>query len=480
MVFSEPAFLFYFLPVVIALYGLFGWRTRIWFFVGSGIAFFSAAGMTSLLLIILLICVSFLFGRLFDSRLISSSPFLSRVILPIGITFCFVPLIIFKYAGFLITEFEKFTHFEVGYETNFILPLAISFYTFQCASYLIESHSSVSTKVNHSPPSFTIFAAYILFFPQLIAGPIVRLEDVYSQLLKEENLSWLDFRAGAHRFSLGLSKKVLIGDNAGRLVGAVMSSPEPLLTSVDVFVLLFGVTVQIYFDFSGYSDMAIGLARIFGVRLNENFRRPYSATSVTDFWRRWHISLSTWFRDYLYVPLGGNRRSNRRTWLNLAIVFTVTGLWHGAAWTFLLWGWFHGIALVLERIGGRRRRRPCRRSDDFLGRARTLIVVMFGWLIFFAGSLEQFVVWVFRLFPTSLSSFGLSPLVWLEVDIFSVGALSIGSFLVVFSGKVSLGERLERFGNSVRGFDVAISAMLVLSCLRVLSSSFTPFIYFQF
>ena len=280
----------------------------------------------------------------------------------------------FKYANFFVGGFVE------GW-VEIALPIGISFYTFQALSYLIDV-SRGSAEVQRNPLDFGL---YIALFPQLIAGPIVRYRDIAEQLVRRR--VGLDlFASGVQRFVIGLTKKVIVADWAARAADGLFGAPVDELGFVAAWVGLAAYTVQIYFDFSGYSDMAIGLGRMFGFRLLENFRWPYISRSITEFWRRWHISLSSWFRDYLYIPLGGNRRGAFATYRNLVVVFLLCGLWHGAAWTFVAWGAYHGLFLVLERrgLGG-----LLDAAWAPLRHAYVVLVVMFGWLLFRADNLEH-------------------------------------------------------------------------------------------
>ncbi|MEO0652607.1 MAG: MBOAT family protein [Planctomycetota bacterium] len=280
----------------------------------------------------------------------------------------------FKYANFFVGGF-------VDGWVEIALPIGISFYTFQALSYLLDV-SRGNAEVQNNPLDFGL---YIALFPQLIAGPIVRYRDIAEQL-RERRASIELFASGVHRFVLGLTKKVIVADWAAQAADGLFGVPTSELSPTAAWLGLAAYTIQIYFDFSGYSDMAIGLGRMFGFRLLENFRWPYISRSITEFWRRWHISLSSWFRDYLYIPLGGNRRGVLNTYRNLVLVFLLCGLWHGAAWTFVAWGAYHGLFLVLERrgLGGILDRAPVA-----LRHAYVVVVVMFGWLLFRADSLAH-------------------------------------------------------------------------------------------
>jgi alginate O-acetyltransferase complex protein AlgI len=360
---------------------------------------------------------------------------------------------------------------------NLVLPIAISFYTFQCVSYLVD----VAHREIEELPSLTNFAAYIVFFPQLIAGPIVRYKDVENNLLSVPQDRFNSFSFGVSRFFWGLGKKILIADQIGVIADRVFALPDNRLSFAVAWIGVIAYALQIYFDFSGYSDMAIGLAQIFGFRFKENFNRPYSSDSITDFWRRWHISLSTWFRDYVYIPLGGNRGSKRsRTYLNLLIVFTLTGFWHGAQWTFLAWGLFHGFFLILERLVRGRGRQNVFLGVSILKRVLVFTVVCFGWALFRSSSLSQagsFFAVMVR--PTSWTI----PVVIEEVLTNQrITWMLIGVTVLLIPKHVQFGLLISssrtRLGHAIR---LVVTLFIApLSCVYALTNTFSPFLYFQF
>src|SRR5260221_554523 len=292
-------------------------------------------------------------------------------------------LALFKYANFTVANVNTLapvlaiTPFALA---TIPLPLGISFFTFHAISYVVDVYKRNADAERNIPR----FALYILLFPQLIAGPIIRWRDIAAQLpTREQRVA--DFAYGARRFVLGLGKKVLIANTLGRAADAIFGLPAGELSTPLAWLGLFCYTLQIYFDFSGYSDMAIGLMRMFGFRILENFNYPYVSRSIREFWRRWHISLSTWFRDSLYIPLGGNQRGERRAYANLVIVFLLCGLWHGASWPFVLWGGWHGAFLVAERAG---LDRVLRRIGGFT-HVYALLAVMGGWVLFRCDTLTK-------------------------------------------------------------------------------------------
>ncbi len=346
-----------------------------------------------------------------------------------------------------------------------ILPIGISFFTFQSMSYTFDVAAGRIEAID-DPLRLLL---YVSLFPQLIAGPIVRARDIREELANRF-VGLEQLTEGFSRFSWGLAKKMLIADAVAPLVNSAYAA-EPTMASA--WIAAVGYAVQIYFDFSGYSDMAIGLGKMLGFTFPENFDRPYAASTITDFWRRWHITLSTWFRDYLYIPLGGNRGSNLATYRNLVIVFLITGFWHGAAWTFVIWGIWHGVALLVERRAGIR----AHHTHPLL-RVWSGLVVLGGWILFrspdlgTAASILQAAVTPSLEVPASVAE-AFTPL--------AAAALVGGAVISVLPGRfrpVDLLPIRSRKGEMVR---LALyGAALPLVALRVLSDAYTPFLYFQF
>ena len=385
-------------------------------------------------------------------------------------------LAFFKYANFFVTEVNAWLtmtgHNNVQW-TTVALPVGISFFTFQKISYIVDVYRK------HTRPlaNFIDFALYVAMFPQLVAGPIVRFKDIWDQLrLRSE--SWENVYAGALRFCWGLAKKVLIADACGQVADVAFGMGTAVLDTKTAWLGALAYTFQIYFDFSAYSDMAIGLARIFGFHLLENFNRPYAATCITDFWHRWHISLSRWFRDYLYLPLGGNRKAPWRTYLNLLIVFTLCGLWHGANWTFICWGLYHGFFLIFERATGLRRAAAGRWG--WIGRPATFLIVVFGWVLFRAESL---------LHATGYARAMLIPLdAPLTVELYAVLHYRNIAFLTLAAVATLSAPFLpqwERLLLTRGAWQTALGLVLILLVLPycaafVMAGSGNPFIYYRF
>ena len=393
MVFTEPEFLFFFLPVLMGLSFVLNLPGRLFkrtfpaqtaqnYVLLAFSLLFYAYGETFYILVMLFsIVANYVFGLAIERYRERAG---ARYAIACSIVFNLGLLSVFKYGNFLIDNINVVLNsFGAPLFQNdpIHLPLGISFFTFQAMSYTLD----VYRKDAVAQRSLASIALYISLFPQLIAGPIVRYHDVRQQLSDRYVSSDL-FASGVRRFLIGLGKKVIIANAMALPADALFDSPANELTFHSAWLATACYSLQIYFDFSGYSDMAIGLGRMFGFRFLENFNYPYISTSVTEFWRRWHISLSTWFRDYVYIPLGGNRHGPRTTYRNLVIVFSLCGLWHGASWTFILWGMFHGFFLILERVWLLDRLastwRPFRHCY-------LLLVISLGWCIFRAGSLGQ-------------------------------------------------------------------------------------------
>ena len=349
MVFSSSTFLIVFLPITIALYYIIGqFVTRsttvknIILLIAS-LLFYAWGEPVYIILMLLSIVFNFIAGKDIDAAKKAGNTAGAKTAFVIAIIFNLAVLGFFKYFGFLVENINMLLHLNLQIP-QLALPIGISFYTFQIMSYIIDLYRDETEVQNHIIP----FALYISLFPQLIAGPIVKYKDIALQLENRKE-SLHKFSEGMLRFTVGLSKKLLLANTLGAVYTSIQAHGAANTGTLSAWLGIICYTLQIYFDFSGYSDMAIGLGKIFGFHFNENFNYPYIATSVTDFWRRWHISLSTWFKEYVYIPLGGNRKKVPRVILNLMIVWLLTGLWHGAAWNFVIWGVFYGVLLIIEK-----------------------------------------------------------------------------------------------------------------------------------
>ncbi|HEV3144793.1 MAG TPA: MBOAT family O-acyltransferase [Gemmataceae bacterium] len=381
MLFNSPIFLFLFLPLVLGVYFLApaSWRNAVLLF--ASLLFYAWGEKFYVLLMITSIAANYGFGLWLEAWKGKQT---EAALLAFAILFNLSLLVSCKYASFLADNLNVLLVWFGAAPVRLKpvhLPIGISFFTFEALAYLIDIRRG-KTAAARNPINFGLF---MTLFPHLIAGPVVRYRDL-AAALERRTVSREQAASGIRRFILGLAKKMLLANTFAQVAAAMFRLPPAELSASAAWLGLVCYTLQIYFDFSGYSDMAIGLGRLFGFELNENFNYPYTARSVTDFWRRWHMSLSAWFRDYLYIPLGGNRHGPAHTYLNLMLVFMFCGLWHGASWTFLAWGVFHGFFLVLERLGWGRMLEWLPRIMQHL---LTLAIVMVGWVFFEAKSLSH-------------------------------------------------------------------------------------------
>ena len=383
MVFSTPVFLFAFLPAVLLLFYLVPRRLKTLILLLSSLFFYFWGERAYTALMVFSIVVNYGSGLVIAALKSRGKAGGAKAMLIVSVVINLGMLIFFKYWDFLA---ESLQGLGLGFlpVLGIHLPIGISFYTFQTMSYTIDVYRA-DVPAQKNPVAF---GAYVTMFPQLIAGPIVRYKDVAEQL-DCRGVSWERFASGVFRFTVGLAKKLLLANALGQIWSGFRDVPTAELTVAGAWLGVLAFSLQIYFDFSGYSDMAIGLGRMLGFEFLENFRYPYASDSITEFWRRWHISLSNWFRDYLYIPLGGNRRSKPRWLLNLLVVWMATGMWHGASWNFILWGLYFGIILVIEKLW---LLKPIQKLPA-LGHVYSLLAVYVGWGIFYFddfGTMQTF------------------------------------------------------------------------------------------
>ena len=461
MLFSSVTFLFYFLPAVLILYFLVPRFLKNTVLLISSLIFYGWGEPKLLGLMIFTILMFYGCGLMIGR---SETQKGKKFWLTVSIVISIGLLALFKYADFFIDSFNAVTGLSIPL-LRLSLPVGISFYTFQSLSYTIDVYRG-NVPAQKNPISF---GAYVALFPQLIAGPIVRYVDVAREL-NERQHSWEDFCLGLRRFLVGLGKKILIADNFALLMKLFRESEGKSVLFYWLYAVAF--MLNIYFDFSGYSDMAIGLGRIFGFRFIENFNYPYLSKSVTEFWRRWHMSLGSWFRDYIYIPMGGNRVSRGRWVFNILTVWMLTGLWHGAAWNFVLWGLLFGVLLMIEKWVPALQKLP-----NWLRHGYVLLIVCLSFVLFNAESLTQAV--------TDMGGmFGLAgvPLVNAEslyylrsyAPLFVMGA--VGATPIVRDTARKIGEK--PYGAVL---EVAVMAVLLIVCSAYLvDGSFSPFLYFRF
>ncbi len=488
MLFTEPTFLFLFLPLLLLLYFIRGSREHAaygnWLLLAASVIFYAKGGGAFTWLMLGSIAFNYWMAIAVDRA--HGTPAAARR-LAFAVTVNLVVLGIFKYANFFADNVNAVltaAHVTPVAVPHVLLPIGISFFTFHAISYVID----VSRRDATAQKSPVHAALYLLLFPQLIAGPIIRYRDIADQLARRV-VSLDDFAYGVRRFVIGLGKKVLIANVVAGPADKIFGMPAAELSTAHAWLGIVCYTLQIYFDFSGYSDMAIGLGRMFGFRFPENFRWPYVATSVTNFWRRWHISLSTWFRDYLYIPLGGNRVSPARRYRNLVTVFFLCGLWHGASWNFVIWGLWHGSFLVIERVLFHREDRKAQANSavpsgvlawPIWPHVYTLLIVMIGWVFFRADTLPGAIAFLRSLagmnaaVPTPYTvAWYLTPELWLALVAGAIGSTPWVPALAA------------RFGDD-RGWSLpllntaALLTLLLLSIMSMAARTYNPFIYFRF
>jgi len=468
MVFSSITFLFFFLPAVLILYFLTpGIRLKNLILLLLSWIFYAWGEGELVILMVLSSAFNYVMGLWINTAKKSKFP------LFVGVTVNLLALIYFKYIGWVVENIDTVLGTDWNNGIDIHLPIGISFFTFQSISYIVDLHRG-HARVQKNPLDLML---YISLFPQLIAGPIVRYTQVEKNL-KDRKHTINDFVEGAKRFCIGLAKKVLVADVMGELADQIMIMPNSELYYALCWFGVMAFAVQVYFDFSGYSDMAIGLGRMFGFTFPENFNYPYICRSVTEFWQRWHITLSTWFRDYLYIPMGGNRKGTSRLIFNLVTVFFITGLWHGATWNYVVWGLFHGLLMILERFVYGKQLAKWRVA----GHVYALFMIVGSYAIFRVPGWDRsldYCVTMFSLYPIS-EGFLLSEILTLKYKvIFIIGVIFCMPVKNVLLKFTSLkGKRMVGFSS---GLSMVYSLLLLLlSIMSIASTTYNPFIYFRF
>jgi len=466
MVFSSQLFLTVFLPLTVILYWLLPKKAKNILLLLVSLVFYAWGEPTHIFVMLITTAYIWAFGLLMDRARRREKPKTAKLLLVLTLVLSLGTLVVFKYTGFLVSNLSFLKNTALG-GLNIALPIGISFYTFQALSYIIDVYRG-DTKAQKS---WVNFAMYISLFPQLIAGPIVRYTDVENQL-DERKVTFDGIANGIQRFVLGLGKKVLLANQ----IGALWETLSGNGTVLGAWLGAVAFTFQIYFDFSAYSDMAIGLGRMFGFEFTENFRYPYESQSVTEFWRRWHITLSTWFREYVYIPLGGNRKGKARQIINLLIVWLLTGFWHGAAWNFVLWGLYYFLFLAAEKLF---LRKPLQKLPKFLRHCYALLAVVLGWVLFAcedigaAGTMYKAMLGLGSGLADKAALYQLSGS-WLMLLICAVGSTQLPK---------RIGEALQRrlpepvFRYVSYGL---ILLVLFVSMAFLVADSYNPFLYFRF
>jgi alginate O-acetyltransferase complex protein AlgI len=476
--FASPVFLWYFMPAMLVAYWLLPHTWRNGLVAVVSLLFYTWGAGPYTFLLLSAIVVNYAAGLLIDSERFAERPGARRATLIAAVVWDLGILGIWKYAGFASRQVDALSG-ALGLGSSPIvdlaLPIGISFFTFHHISYVVD----VYRRSRKAQRSIVQFVTYIAMFPQLVAGPIVRYHEIADQLAETRRDRLDDFAAGFPRFALGLAKKVVVADTIAPVADAAFATSGGDMTTATAWLGALAYTIQLYFDFSGYSDMAIGLGVMLGFRLPENFDRPYSAVSITDFWRRWHMSLSRWFRDYVYIPLGGNRAGAATTYRNLLIIFVLTGFWHGANWTFLVWGLYHGALLVGERLTGLGRV-TATGPALVARRAATFLLVVVGWVFFRAPDLGRALTMLRAMVVPSGT--GLPEAVEAALTDQRTLVLGLALLVVLLPSSFVLGRVVEesqgRFAVAAR---VAVSAVAApYAAVLVAAGTFSPFLYYQF
>lgn len=475
MVFSSAVFIFGFLPMLLILYYLFAWWSRSignFILLVFSLVFYGWGGPSYLLLMIIVVTADYLFALAIAGL---NKTILRRLCLALAVISNLGVLGYYKYTNFLVKNLNYFahTHFEL---TEIILPIGISFFTFQAMSYVIDVYRA-DVKVQKNPLYVML---YVSLFPQLVAGPIVRYKTVEKEITGRK-IHLTDVAGGLERFIIGFAKKLMLANTIGQLADKIFG-----MANVDMSLAWTGAiayTLQIYFDFSAYSDMAIGLGRMFGFHFEENFNFPYIAKSVGDFWRRWHISLTTWFRDYIYIPLGGNRKGAARMYVNMFIIWTLTGIWHGAEWNFILWGMYYFVFQALEKL--------ClgkwlEKIPRVLQHLYTMLIVVVGWVIFRCDSgLGQCARYLRSLFSMEVTDEGMEIIRMYAGKYALYVALGIILSMPLYRvGKEWIKHKTEnhkvlRLVTEITGYGTLL-VLFFISVLYLINSTYNPFIYFRF
>ena len=467
MAFHELGFLFIFFPFAMLLYFLVPKQAKDPVLVALSLLFFAWGSMEYVILLALLITFNYFSGQQMEAM--KEKEKARKLVLWSAVAVDVLLLGFFKYRGFLIDNINALlkTSFAVS---NTSMPLGVSFFTFSILSFLFD----VYREKTPAPKNFLEFALFVSFFPKLVSGPIVSYHS-FTQQLQERSITMNKVGAGSRLFLIGLAKKLLIADILGTTFNAVTALPLGEVSVISAWLGALSYTMMLYFDFSGYSDMAIGIAQMCGFTFEKNFDYPYQAVSITDFWRRWHISLGAWFRDYIYFPLGGSRVSTVKIIRNLLAVWLLTGIWHGANWTFLVWGLYHGAVQMLEKFV---LKKPLEKIPDKVKIPVTFLVVLIGWVFFFAPDLRFAVTWLGRMVGVG------TKFVDATAKYYLAGVWKV--LLIAFVGATPLPARIGgRVYRSPSNMPVIASviwyAFLLILCIAVMTgSTYTSFLYFQF
>lgn len=468
MLFSSIVFLFTFLPAVMILYYLLPVRFRNVILLLASLVFYAWGEPVYLFLMLLSILFNYFSGldiaRSLQDKRAAKRSLVFNLIINLAV------LGFFKYEGFVLDTLNGILPVHISYHA-LPLPIGISFYTFQILSYIIDVYRG-NVKVQTNLPNF---ALYVTMFPQLIAGPIVQYADVDEQLASRE-VSWTKFGEGSMYFIRGLAKKVLLANTSGMIFTEVSGLAKGNIAVMTAWLGAFAYMFQIYFDFSGYSDMAIGLGKMFGFEFNMNFNYPYVAKSITEFWRRWHISLSSWFRDYVYIPLGGNRVSKIKHIRNLLIVWFLTGLWHGAAWNFVAWGLYYGVLLIIEKY---LLSPVLDRLPDVVRHIYSIVLVVIGWVLFFSSSFGQAADYIRVMFGAGAHGFADRESMYLLTSNLILWLILIFGSTPLVHFRYEHMLRSKKWNTTIIN-SVVYAALFIVCIAYLVTETYNPFLYFRF
>ncbi|WP_270838888.1 MBOAT family O-acyltransferase [Peptacetobacter hiranonis] len=472
MVFSSLVFLFVFLPIVLVLYYLSGKKYRNYLLLLASLFFYAWGEPTYVVIMLISIGANYLCGLLVDEKR-ADKVRVTGVVISVIFNICMLG--VFKYSGFFVKNINAAFNTSLPVP-EIALPLGISFFTFQAMSYVIDVYRK-DAKVQKNIFDLSL---YISLFPQLVAGPIVRYQTVADQI-EERDHNIIKFGDGVRRFIIGLGKKVLLSNSLGMLADSVFGMQTYQLTVVSTWLSILAYSLQIFFDFSGYSDMAIGLGKMFGFEFLENFNYPYISQSASEFWRRWHISLGSWFRDYVYFPLGGSRRGNVRTYINLFIVWFLTGFWHGASWTFIAWGLYFGLLIGMEKsyLG-----KLLNKVPRFVRHIYLLLVVMIGWVFFRADSFSYSIEFIKNMFfmGTNVIFDGVAASYindyWFVLVLSMIFCMPIIDW---FRRKIEVAnDKILESNVSYVLNSVVYTGIFLIVIFKLVNSTYNPFLYFRF
>ena len=470
MIFSSIFFIFTFLPLTLLVYYLVPFKAKNLVLLIVSLVFYAWGEPVYVILMIFSILINYVSGLEIEAYQESGEEKKAKYAFIVTLVVNLLVLGFYKYYGFLLSNLNAILPFKIPYK-ELALPIGISFYTFQTLSYVIDVYKG---KLNAQKNPIT-FGAYVTMFPQLIAGPIVRYSDVEKQL-SEREISRTKVSEGVAYFLRGLGKKVILANNMGLVSDAVIAMKAAETSALTAWIGAFAYTMQIYFDFGGYSDMAIGLGKMLGFDFIKNFDYPYISKSITEFWRRWHISLSSWFKEYVYIPLGGNRVSKPKAIRNLMIVWGLTGLWHGAAWNFIFWGLYYGIILILEKYIFKD---AIQKMPGFLQHVYAMVLIMLGWVLFSAPTLGRALSYMGSMFGIGGGGFvDMTGFYYLKSTLI-LGVLAVlCSTPMLYKRFMHMAYTRKKYGHVL--YVVAYVGIFVISIAYLVNATYNPFLYFRF